>query len=223
MSSDVEQRINLRRQRSRLRTIPARDRDVVTTIEKWIHPIPWQWFITLTFPWEVREETAMNKLRQFANELERFARTSVCFVGGRESRSKKTGMSVPHHFHLLLVSRGVVTAEDIGMIWRGLVARRRSELSRYDCIKVESYDPDARGAKYCLKQLTDDYGEWITHRLGQFLPGLPGPSRPNHRTVRNARRAKAQADRNYRAKNPSDCANPQHGIVCSRPAHGGGG
>jgi hypothetical protein len=37
--------------------------------------------------------------------------------------------------------------------------------------------------------MNDDHGDWHIHRLDEFLPGLPGPSKPNHRTLRRARRA----------------------------------
>jgi len=189
---------NSMKRRSRpawFRSIAARDREVVAAIKKWLQPVRWQWFVTLTFPWNVGEETAIKKLRKFADRLEKFSRGNICFVAGRESRAMQHGLNVPHHFHMLVTSRGPLTVLAIQTAWRGLVAPRGTKMEREDCIRVEVYDPDAPGAEYCLKRLNDDQSDWLTHRLEHFLPEAPGPSRPNHRTVRSAKRAKAQAAR----------------------------
>ena len=50
--------------------IPFHDRRAVDAVAKWLRPIPWQWFVTLTFPWDVRDATAVRKLRLLLNELE---------------------------------------------------------------------------------------------------------------------------------------------------------
>ena len=34
--------------------IPERDRIVIDATAKWLRPVPWQWFVALTFPGNVR-------------------------------------------------------------------------------------------------------------------------------------------------------------------------
>src|SRR5580700_9340081 len=54
----------------------------------WLRPIPWQWLFTLTFPWNVRLETARKKFIKFwidvserTDSLERDYRTGMgCFA-----------------------------------------------------------------------------------------------------------------------------------------------
>jgi hypothetical protein len=75
--------------------IPKRDRAAVDAAAKWLAPVPWQYFVTLTFPWNVREETADSKFRQFMNTVERELRHSVCFVVGKERKPQSVGMEVP--------------------------------------------------------------------------------------------------------------------------------
>lgn len=177
-----------------LRCLPARDRQVVDAEAKWLRPVEWQWFVTLTFPWNVRAETAVRKLRQFINTLEKSVRSNLCMVAGQESRSRSLGMSVRTHFHVLLTSHALISKEAIETIWLGLVtirAARRSE--NQDSVHAVAYDPRKPGAEYCLKCMNDDCGDWFMHRLEQFLPSVPGPSKPNHRTVRSAKRANHQA------------------------------
>jgi len=51
--------------------IPERDRIVIDATAKWLRPVPWQLFVTLTFSWNVRGETADLKLKQWLNTVER--------------------------------------------------------------------------------------------------------------------------------------------------------
>lgn len=55
--------------------IPERDRMVVDAAAKWLRPIQWQWFVTLTFPWNVKGETADVKLKEWLNLIERALKT----------------------------------------------------------------------------------------------------------------------------------------------------
>ena len=72
-----------------------KDRIVVDATARWLRPVSWQWFVTLTFPWNVRSETADAKLKQWLNQIERTMRTRVCFVAGKERTPRSYGMEVP--------------------------------------------------------------------------------------------------------------------------------
>jgi hypothetical protein len=158
----------------------------------WLRSVRWQWFVTLTFPWNVSYSTADRKLREFINALERFHRTTIGYVAGKESRSRYDRGRVPWHFHLLITSRVQVSKDALETLWLDQI-RRSSEsdadiLRRGEHAKVEPYHAHERGPEYCLKMMNEDTGDWYIHRLEYFLPGIPGPARPNHRTVRHQRR-----------------------------------
>jgi hypothetical protein len=60
--------------------IPQRDRMVVDAAAKWLRPIQWHWFITLTFPWNVKGEAADVKLKERLNLKEWTLKTGIYFV-----------------------------------------------------------------------------------------------------------------------------------------------
>ena len=175
--------------------LTVRGRIVVDALSKWLRPIGWQWFVTLTFPWNVKSETAAHKLRQYIDSLERHYRARVCFVAGQESKPRQHGMSVPTHFHLLLASHVPLSAEAIKALWLAQVTRCPSQDRDDESILIEPYQAHRRGPEYCLKSLNDASGGWYFHRLEHFLPGAAGPSKPNHQTVRSAKRNKQQMAR----------------------------
>lgn len=174
------------------RSIPFRDRITVDVVAEWLRPVRWQWFATLTFPWNVRSETADKKLKMLINALERHHRANVGFVAGKESRSRHDGSSVPWHFHLLFTSHVSLSRESIQSLWLSQI--RRGRQSQADILRsgeyavVEPYEGHQRGPEYCLKMMSEHTGDWHIHRLEYFLPGVPGTARPNHRTVRGQRR-----------------------------------
>jgi hypothetical protein len=170
--------------------ISAKDRQAADAISKWIRPIPWQLFLTLTFPWNVRAETAQKKLRQLVNLLEKTHRADVCYVAARESKPFTYGMGVPNHFHVLLTSHAPLSANTIRLLWSRLAHGPASEHA-----KVDVYNYKLLGPEYCFKTINDSDGDWFLHRLEHFLPGVGGTSNPDHRTIRAARRAKEQATR----------------------------
>lgn len=178
-----------------LRNLSTHDRKAVDAISQWLRLIPWQWFITATFSGNVRAETAVGKLRDFANDLERFVRANVCYVAGQESKPSLHGLRVPWHFHILLTSRVRIPQEAIEAIWRGLVGCGSTKGQNQGNVLVTPYAAHSLGPEYCLKAMNDTYGDLHLHRLENYLPGLPGTSKPNHRTVRRARRAQQQAAR----------------------------
>jgi hypothetical protein len=187
---------NKRRKPYWLRRLSINDRRVVDAVAKWLRPIKWQWYITLTFPWDVRPVTAYSKLRQFANRLEKFTHANVCYVAGQESRSHPLGMNVPPHFHLLLTSHARISREAIEAIWFGLIKSGCDEyVKMQDCVLAKPFESNKLGMEYCLKGMNEDLGEWFMHRLEHFLPNVPGPSKPNHHTVRSARRANTRPTR----------------------------
>jgi len=162
----------------------------------WLRPVRWQWFVTLTFPWNVTYSTADYKLRSFTNAIERYHRTIIGYVAGKESRSRYDRGRVPWHFHLLITSPVQVSREALETLWLARIRRgSQSEadiLRRGEHVTVERYQSHSLGPEYCLKTMNEDTGDWSMHRLEEFLPGNRGTARPNHRTVRRQRRAAAQ-------------------------------
>jgi hypothetical protein len=175
------------------RNLSPLDRQAVDNVGEWLRPVPWQWFVTLTLSGNIRAETATGKLRHLANELEWFHKKNVCFVAGMESGPAFHGIRVPWHFHLLLASHAHLSKQAIEITWVRQVGRYTGLSKIRECVMVEPYDPDRLGPEYGLKMMNDTNGEWITHRLEHFLPNLPNPSKPNHRILRSAKRARLQA------------------------------
>jgi hypothetical protein len=193
--------------------IPDRDRKVVDATAKWLRPVPWQWFVTLTFPWNVRSETADAKLKQWLNLTERTLRTKVCFVVGKERKPHSYGMEVPWHFHLLVTSMVDIPKELLVESWTTLVspaARRQQEVEVVgsgalgevvpfdDSVVVESYKHNRLGPEYCLKSINNCNGEWCFRWLELFNPRIRQTSFPNHVKVRNRSRVAEQNDENRR-------------------------
>ena len=75
--------------------IPERDRQVVDAAAKWLRPVPWQWFVTLTLPWNVRSETADAKLKEWLNLIERTMRPGSALLSARNASHILTGWRCP--------------------------------------------------------------------------------------------------------------------------------
>ena len=189
--------------------LTVQDRLAIDALARWLRPVPWQYFLTCTFPWDVKPETAVRKLRLFINGLEKHHRTRICFVAGQESKPRQHGQSVPNHFHLLLASNIPLSADAIEALWFSQVTRRLSQGRNDESIKIEQYQADRRGPEYTLKCLNDDHGDWFIHRLRDFLPGAPGPSKPNHRSVRGAKRNMQQLARLANMPSPASLVPPR--------------
>jgi hypothetical protein len=101
--------------------IPERDRIVIDATAKWLRPVPWQLFVTLTFSWNVRGETADLKLKQWLNTVERELKARVCFVASKECKPPSFGMEVPWHFHVLVAAQVSIPKELREGTWRHLV------------------------------------------------------------------------------------------------------
>lgn len=187
--------------------IPETERRSVDAYAKWLKPIPWQLFVTVTFPWNVTSETADRKLKELINALERDLRDSICFVAGKERKSLSAGMSVPWHFHVLMTAHRPIPPNLVEDSWRKLVrphAKRVDGISvvdgksvKDDRVLVEPYNNDLRGAEYCLKSINDCDGDWTSRWLRQHHPQMKGTSRPSHRSLRQEKRS---ADRELRSK-----------------------
>jgi len=191
--------------------IPERDRQVVDATANWLRPVPWQWFITLTFPWDVRSETADAKLKQWLNLIERTLRTRVCFVAGKESKPRFRGMEVPWHFHLLVTSMVDLPKGLLVDTWKDLVSRAAQHRQdgaiggsfaaedalqavdhKNDSAVVESYSDNRLGPEYCLKSINNCSGDWTFRWIELFNPKIKQTSYPSHSTIRTRARFAAQ-------------------------------
>jgi len=171
--------------------IPSRDREGVDAVAEWIRPIPWQQFVTLTFPWNVSEETADRKLREFINHLERKLKTRICFIAGKEGASKQ-GAKVPWHFHLLLTSVEQIPVSLIADIWRRLVGRSNSTSEDDDSVDVKPFIDGILGAEYVMKMIGSVDGDWCCRWLHLFNPAISYTPKRDHRFLRQNRRWERQ-------------------------------
>src|SRR3974390_1209110 len=107
--------------------IPAQDRIAIDAVAKWLRPVRWQWFVTLTFPWNVRVDTADRKLMELINMLERALHTNICIVAGKEAKPSSHGRNVPWHFHILMTSHVPIPKATIKAGWDRLARLRISD------------------------------------------------------------------------------------------------
>lgn len=173
--------------------ISIEERRVLDATSNWLRQIPWQWFITLTFPWNVGAETAASKLKQWLNTLERQLRTQICYVAGMERKPETHGIEVPWHFHLLVTAQVALPQDLLSDTWEQLVWRRATRHSE-QCegvnapALVDSYVHHLKGPEYCLKLMNDCNGDWQFRWLELFLPHQKQTSFPDGRAIRQRRR-----------------------------------
>ena len=63
------------------------DRQAVDAVAQWLRPIPWQWFVTATFTWNIRAETAAGTL--CANMSETGSPSTITVGRGKKSHFDK--------------------------------------------------------------------------------------------------------------------------------------
>lgn len=177
--------------------IPDSDRQMVDAVATWLAPIHWQFFVTLTFRWNVREDTAIKHLRGFISNIQRELRSRVCFVAGKERRSASTSAEVPWHFHVLLTAKVPITEDLIRSSWRSQAGpgKRTPSHPEGDSADIRPYDPERRGVEYCLKLVNNTDGDWLSAWLEYFNPNIPWSGKNSHKSVRQRRRARAEAER----------------------------
>lgn len=172
--------------------LSRQDRTAVDEIAHWLQPINWQFFVTLTFPWNVRAETADAKLKAWLNALERDLKTRVCFIAGKECKPHSHGVEVPWHFHVLVASMVEIPKELMEGLWLALIGRANQAVmpgeSQNEHVLVLRYEPGELGHQYCLKALNSSDGDWQFRWIELFNPRIPCTARPNHRTERNQTR-----------------------------------
>jgi hypothetical protein len=179
-------------------TIPERDRAIVDAAAKWLRPVSWQWFVTLTFPWNVRSETADFKLKKWLNQIEKTLKSRVCFVAGKERKPHSDGMEVPWHFHVLVTSAAAIPQGLLEDRWKRLVSlgarRLQKDNAVDDSVLVTPFKNDLKGPEYCLKSLNSCNGDWHFRWLELFNPRIRQTGSPNHLTIRQRVRFAARLD-----------------------------
>jgi hypothetical protein len=164
------------------------DRNVLKVLSDWLAPIPWQFFLTLEFPWNVARHTATVRFHDYLNSAEKRLGDSICFIAGVEGKSK-FGELVPWHIHLLMTSSRPIPANLLKELWWAREGRgTRSEIHpEGDSIIVLPFDAEKRGLEYCLKFANDCRGDWMWNWLEIFNPNIP--SSAHHRVARRRRRS----------------------------------
>lgn len=176
--------------------LPTRERAAVAEIVRWLRTTkPWQLFGTFTFCWNVSGETANRIFKEFIDFLEMRYRANICVVYGRESKARRYGMNVPHHFHVAMTSLATLTPETVSRMWLAVVAKHTGGRYGQNSAKVDFFDDHKRGLEYCFKAINEGQSDWGTWNLDLFLRNHPGPERPNHRKLRRLKRAALQTNR----------------------------
>lgn len=177
-----------------------RNRVIVDALAEWVRPIPWQYFVTVEFPWNVRPETADRKFKALINELERDMKTRIGYVVGKESRSK-SGAVVPWHFHCCLTALKPINESQIVESWGRLVHRTTSPGD--DVVRVEPYNAAQRGVEYITKMIGTLEAEWDFNWLHLFNPAIECAPKLDHRSQRRDRRWQQQLTQSTHGQQPS--------------------
>ncbi len=168
-----------------------RDRAIPEAVADLVRSIDWQLFVTLEFPWNVRAETADRKFKELIDQLEREMRTRICYVVGKESRTK-SGATVPWHFHCCLTALKPIAASQIESIWRRLVHRSKSTEDD-GVVDIRPYDPALPGVEYITKLMSTLDAEWDFNWLHLFNPAMQVTRKFTRRFARGTRRWQKQA------------------------------
>ena len=157
-------------------------------VNDWLTPVPWQFFVTVEFTWDVRHETAVSKLKEYLRRISEQIREPVCFIAGMENESKTTGMRVPWHFHLLMTAHRPIPEDLLRQVWWNMVGRGTKTLIHPEgsSVVLEQVDPERAGLEYCLKFANHCQGEWIHRWLEIFNSNIPISA--DHRQVRRRKR-----------------------------------
>lgn len=180
-------------------SIPTQDRPSVAALASWLRPVRWQWFVTATFNWNVRSETADRKFEEWINLVEHELKTRVCVVFGKERKPRSCGLEVPWHFHVLVTAATDIPEEMLAFHWRTVAGEGHKFVVDGkvldEGILVEPYESHLKGPEYCLKAMNDCNGEWDSRWLRMFHPEIKGTAKPNHQTVRQERRFREERKR----------------------------
>ena len=178
-----------------------RDRAIPEAVADLVRSIDWQLFVTLEFPWNVRSETADRKFKVLIDQLEREMRTRICYVVGKESRTK-SGAALPWHFHCCLTALKPIAASQIESIWRRLVHRSHAT-EDVGVVDIRTYDPALPGVKYVHQADEHPDAEWDFNWLHLFNPAMQITSKFDHRSVCGGRRWQKQLADLTRKPQPS--------------------
>ncbi|HWR14156.1 MAG TPA: hypothetical protein VN577_04980 [Terriglobales bacterium] len=170
-----------------------RNRENAAGLGKYLETMRWQFFTTLTFPYEVSQNGATAKLAMFIDNLERSLGGSVAYAGGLDTRDYSgSGMTaVRPHFHLIMSLETKVDPSFIRKAWTGYVGngQNRSALGGpvQDSADVRPFEYGRGGAAYCVK-VVDDEGDWIQRNLELVSPQTCAGERIGRRVRRSLRR-----------------------------------
>jgi len=172
--------------------IPAQDRPAVDALASWLRPIRWQWFVTATFNWNIRSETADRKFKEWINLVERDLKARVCVVVGKERKPHSFGREVPWHFHVLMTAATEIPEGMLAGHWKTVAGeghKRAIDGKLVDeGILVEPYHGLLKGPEYCLKSMNDCNGDWDSRWIRLFHPWIKGTAKPSHQIIRQERR-----------------------------------
>ena len=175
------------------------ERDQRAAYVKWLHPVRWQIFGTLTFAWRVSDAQGTKVFDAFINQLETTLRAPIAYVRGDEKRFPGFGKpEVPRHYHVLMTSERQLDLELVRATWTQMAGGR----SKGAAADVRVYNRHENAVAYTLKFSLDGRGDWHFKNIDLFLE----PNRNGAITCRNRRRL----SRHFRriAEADSDAWNP---------------
>ncbi len=133
------------------RASPFLPQKATADYEHWLRPVPWQFFVTLTFAFQLSDAQANRIFLEYIDRIERHLRAPIAFVRGDEKKFSGCGKpGAPRHYHLVMTSTVPLSPDWMRSTWEA-VAGRRSNGAGGD---FRRYDPDRGGIRYVLKMMS---------------------------------------------------------------------
>jgi len=159
--------------------------DTQDAVAQWMRPIPWQSFLTLTFPFAPSAQVATAKFDELVNELEKAIRIKVGFVVAQETRDK-SGHYAQRHLHSVMTAAKPIPAQLVVDLWNQSMGR--SHQVDCDLALVTPYTSEGDPLGYMCKQIALDDSVWDLRNVESFLPGHVSEPVTTHKALRGARR-----------------------------------
>jgi hypothetical protein len=141
--------------------------EIAAQYEQWLKLVPWQWFVTLTFAYQVSDQQANQIFLEYINRVERQLRAPIIYVRGDEKRYSGCGKpGAPRHYHLVMASSGTLNPRWMCERWEAIAGKRQNGAGA----DFRPYDPRLDGVAYVLKAIDQDGGDWVPGNLDLMLP-----------------------------------------------------
>jgi hypothetical protein len=133
---------------------------------RWLSSFPWQWFVTLTFAYQVSDCQAHAIFQKYISQVEVTLHSPIIYVRGDEKRFSGCGLpGAPRHYHLVMASATELDCQWMRQRWEALAGKRQNGAGA----DFRPYKPELPGLAYIFKTVDRDGGDWSFRNLDLFV------------------------------------------------------